>query len=289
MNGQRFKETDKMHSYYNMCWYVSITVLFIAHLWTGVYTCTSLSSVKRRYQLPCMCRPQHPQESYCDADFVILGRVTDVEKVEAPSPIIPEYNDYAGTNHEYAYRYSSRLYNKIIYTVEVEERYKGNHHYLVPMARVPITSRYVSDYCIHVPLYLNYSYIIMGNQSTDDELLIDRCSFYRLSDQVTSHEVDGFRRHYKKTCNQCMVCHNTNGCGYDEADGCTVGKEMDLGLYYFNKTQCEHKYARCSRKKRTGRCDWIGNGIFRYCKRQRKKEIRRWSNYNDKHTWAEYV
>ncbi|PIK33326.1 hypothetical protein BSL78_29860, partial [Apostichopus japonicus] len=118
--------------------------------------------------------------------------------------IIPEYNDYAGTNHEYAYRYSSRLYSKIIYTVEVEERFKGDHYYLAPMARVPITSRYVSDYCIHVPLYMNYSYIIMGNQSTDGELLIDRCSFHKLSNQVTSHEMDGFRRHYKKTCNQCM-------------------------------------------------------------------------------------
>ncbi|PIK43391.1 hypothetical protein BSL78_19750 [Apostichopus japonicus] len=263
-----------------------MTLLYIEHATEEGIRCYVNGEVQRRRPKcvhaitcgACMCRPQHPQEAYCDADFVIRGRVTDVEKVEAPLPTIPEYNDPAGRNYEYSDYFSSRLFSKIIYTVEVKKRYKGDRNYFAPWALVPITSRYVSDDCIHVPLYTNSTFIIMGNQSTDGELLIDRCSFHRFFDQVTSNEIDGFRRHYKKTCNQCTVCHNTTGCEYDEADGCTVGKDIHKDVYYSNVTQCEHKFARCSRKKRTGRCHWIGNEIFRYCKRQRKKEVRRWPN-----------
>ncbi|XP_063419264.1 metalloproteinase inhibitor 4-like [Mytilus trossulus] len=178
----------------------------------------------------CFCGTEHPQVQFCEAHYVLYGKV--INETLIPGPRDDYYNNYATWE----------------YTFTVIFRMKG------------VTERVGQDVVIEtagndarcgVRFTVGQSYIIMGQNNTDGQKTIYNCNFHeQLGDMSPSQTFYLFSRgsySYFRNCRRrrCKIGPDSIGCRYGD---------MNAG---YRTASCLAKRALCQRGRR--RCLWVNN------------------------------
>ncbi|PIK51337.1 hypothetical protein BSL78_11774 [Apostichopus japonicus] len=214
----------------------------------------------------CICADVHPQKEYCTSDYAIQGQVTAKDVTIIPSDgesLFKESHSYRPSpiGDYFPFSVGFDATKKIVYTVDIEKRYKRN--YLTHKGKtVEIIVTHEARVACTVDLYINQSYVIMGNV-VNGELTLEPCGSYRNLVWITMRQFFGLKRQYRRNCRECSICGQWDYC--DSTEGiCTFGSASYNFGFYGDGGNCEIDFARCG-KTRKGFCAWLGGEDYRRC------------------------
>ncbi|XP_071961287.1 metalloproteinase inhibitor 2-like [Antedon mediterranea] len=195
----------------------------------------------------CNCSPMHPQQQFCDADFVIRGRV--VAKKDSFLPL----NNQLDSGDSY-----------IDYNVTVERIFKG-HQNIKIQTNIAITTAKEDGRCGVNDLNVRDTYLFAGKGKRMFE--IKNCDWVIGYKKLSRKQRQGVRHMYKQYCNSCKIspCYDEESCNQDDSNTCM----WDLSSMMYGDLDCESIYSRCLRTAE-GTCKWLRSKEVRSCFEGRK-------------------
>ncbi|XP_064633509.1 myristoylated alanine-rich C-kinase substrate-like [Lineus longissimus] len=195
----------------------------------------------------CDCPPTHPQEEFCNADFVIkaliLGRKEEGEEEKKP-PMENVEEEMAWPSIQGDYEYSIKI------TAVYKNKRTGRRYATLDKLYSPISSSMCG-----LKLTIGEKYIILGSLSgLDNKAHINACSLIRKWSSMKKAERQKLRE-YKKACNVCEVQSNCfawckkkeNACQYNpmqfEADYCLENQVCTMN----EDGKCQFENEKCAR------------------------------------------
>ncbi|XP_033106529.1 metalloproteinase inhibitor 2-like [Anneissia japonica] len=196
----------------------------------------------------CNCFPVHPQQQFCDADFVIRGRI--VGKKDSFSPLNNQLD--SGDNY-------------IDYNVTVERIFKG-HRYMKIQTNIDITAAKEERSCAVNDLNVRDTYLFAGKGKKVFQ--IKSCDWVVRYKKLSRKQRQGVRHMYKQYCNSCNIspCYDQTSCNQADSNTCM----WDLSSMKYGDIDCESIYSRCLRTTE-GTCKWLKSKEVRNCLAGRKR------------------
>ncbi|XP_060066226.1 metalloproteinase inhibitor 3-like [Ylistrum balloti] len=185
--------------------------------------------------LGCYCGLRHPQQIFCESDFVVKVHVMEMEEVYDNS--IP--------------RHSFPL--QVVYTVDIDKVYKQSDKFNNADHLHLLTGG--SEGTCRQDLQVGHSYVIMGNVH-DGSMHLHLCDWTSRVEDLTEHRIRGLRYKYRKGCN-CEI----KRCFGDQCNN--LSNQNDT-CPWRNVNECEVEYGFCTNRPDTG-CSWRRNGMRRGC------------------------
>lgn len=205
----------------------------------------------------CRCNIQHPQQAFCNHDFVIKALVKNSEEVLAENG----YKEWHAQNFDLVEGHVGRQAPKKIvvsriYEIQVIKVFKGSARVstkklkTVTQIKTPGTVKSCGVYLRKNQVYL------LGGDAILQDLWVDGCSWVQKFRKLTRQNILGLNLKYKKSCNKCSI------------EQCT-GKECDKHHGNCNFQQeiysCFQDFGICHYSKRHKKCEWKKNGAFNRC------------------------
>ncbi|XP_041458460.1 metalloproteinase inhibitor 2-like [Lytechinus variegatus] len=206
------------------------------------------------------CPITHPQQKFCDADFVYKVRTISWQYVDINSqPVL----------------YSSEAYD-VQYKVKVENVFKGQDSFGKDGATIFLYSP--KNVCSINRLEMGIRYLISA-KLRGEKMEVTTCGIVERWSNLTPSQRRGVRGFYQTQCSSCKVYGSTIQRYYG---GDEIIDEMSSGLWsknqcFFNplasvtygSEDCETKHAYCVHQK-NGICGWEGEEAYEECFRQRE-------------------
>lgn len=211
--------------------YGSVTIATLMFLWQP----SGLSA--------CSCAMQHPQQRFCDADFVLKARVKNSHSAS-------EQNDGVAQLTHRTYNIRTR---KLLKT---SEKYES----LSNLTKMEISTPRSESLCGILNLHNHTNHLIMGTVEEPGRLWFTLCKgIAREWRRLPIHERKGVLYRYERHCN-CKVkpCYQPN-CGETntDADMCKWSPLQD-------SNDCHIKHSWC-RRTSDGRCKWAAPDSMKTC------------------------
>ncbi|XP_033106568.1 metalloproteinase inhibitor 3-like [Anneissia japonica] len=140
------------------------------------------------------CVPKHPQQHYCEADFVIRGTVLNRNYTTRDG--MPDMG--TGMEGDMPFNYY------VVYKVQVEKVYKGASYFSEGMD-VYIKTEADNNMCGIGNLMNRKSYMISGQKEEGIMLNINGCNWVAEYKKLTQAQKTGVKRQYGANCNSCQV------------------------------------------------------------------------------------
>ncbi|XP_022296385.2 metalloproteinase inhibitor 3-like [Crassostrea virginica] len=181
-------------------------VLFLFVVLASVYT----------YTEACTCLPQHPQQQFCNADFVIKAKILKRKQTNAD------------------------IFSNVIYTVKILQDYK-NHKGQYKQRTQNIYTASNSAACGSF-FEIGKEYIITGS-IRDGRWSTNLCRWNPQVSLLSSYQKDALRfGFYKKNC-KCEIkeCFG-NTCPPADRNSCVIKKGADIRCFYSNNSCSRQGY-----------------------------------------------
>ncbi|XP_038062057.1 metalloproteinase inhibitor 3-like [Patiria miniata] len=228
----------------------TVTSNTIAVLSISIIITISVTSVKG-----CTCQLRHPQQYYCDANFVFRGKVLGKSPFQSAESLPGQYE----------------------YQVQVQRVFKdqvqdGIHR------QVKLVTPAMEALCGVPELIITKIYLITG-KVLEGQMQLSVCDWVAEWESVTRPQRQGIKHMYKKYCSNCMIRVNSpsplshplpqgplgyfHGCAYTSYTHLSIGIE-----------DCEVSYASCVQRHNSG-CNWLNTTGYQECLEKRKIELQR--------------
>ncbi|XP_078391460.1 metalloproteinase inhibitor 4-like [Cetorhinus maximus] len=179
----------------------------------------------------CSCGPSHPQQSYCQADVVIKGKIVGSKMIRGSSS-------------------DSHGFQWIEYEVQQQKMYKG----FEKVDRVYYVYTPVADFVCGMvlgPDEMNEDYILSGTVESDGKVYINICSFNKPWSQLTHAQQISLDGRYEDGC-QCMIVPCISlPCSLDAGNQCL----WTDGIFTGNWAGAQSQRSSCTMKP-NGLCQW---------------------------------
>ncbi|XP_071961129.1 metalloproteinase inhibitor 3-like [Antedon mediterranea] len=183
------------------------------------------------------CVPKHPQQKYCDADFVIRGQVKNRNYTTKDG--MPNMETGMGGDMPFNYY--------IVYTVAIEKVFKGPSYYEEGM-EMYIKTEASNSMCGIGNLMNRKSYLLSGQKEEDTMMNINGCNWVTEFKKLTSAQKTGVKRQYGANCNSCEIedCENRQ---------CKASAKTRCVYNPAGSKSCHQQFSYCILKK-NGVCKW---------------------------------
>ncbi|CAH1774774.1 unnamed protein product, partial [Owenia fusiformis] len=134
----------------------------------------------------CTCYDNHPQQKFCESDFVIKGAIRNVKQFGQ--------NDRSG-----------RMPRVYVHKVRIHQIFKST--YELPYENIRIVTPQAGSECGFFLDASKTEFVFMGNFNDNGEAVMNRCSFYYEWDKLTLQVRRYIERGtYANQCNCCQIC-----------------------------------------------------------------------------------
>ncbi|XP_015434687.1 PREDICTED: metalloproteinase inhibitor 2 isoform X2 [Dufourea novaeangliae] len=214
--------------------------------WT-YFLLIALSMAPVQRVVGCSCMLEHPQTSFCRADYVAVVRVRRAKPV---------------SEHEMAYN------------VKVNKVFKNGHNNINPVSFPKQEYLWTSPFDTMCGVHLNAgeTYVVSGRINNHGQVRVSLCDIQMRWSQVTPRQRKGFRSLYHQGC-ACEV-HYTPWWQKGEILA-SVGRKLCLWESEPGPQDCQEKYGICMPER--GGCSWSPSVPYKNCikEHQRKREQQR--------------
>lgn len=270
----------------------SLSVLLLLMVMTGDHRVNS-----------CQCSPpNHPQERFCKAQYVLIGRI--VERLEEydndfPQYPIPSNNMYIPGDDLVQLPIATEPMpegpfpsgripilrkvqppreHPVLPPIMVNDGYweqRGKLKYVVQVekvfkgkerilrnSKVVIQTDLSSSKCGMTNLNLEERYLLSGSFNEEDEPSIYLCDWVERTTELTKTQRRGLRHLYSKYCDSCRI---ETGSFYLPRE--TEGKRVcSYNANLYSAGDCEAKYSSCVLRP-NGTCGWYKGKDFKMCRK----------------------
>ncbi|XP_038061469.1 metalloproteinase inhibitor 4-like [Patiria miniata] len=250
--------------------------------------------------LGCQCAHRHPQQHFCQAEFVIRAKVMS----KTFEPIMPSQSlpttPQPTTKPPWRFPAVSKLrmakppktlrplsegqmesWNtwamRLRYMVQVEKVYKGEETILA-RSKIEIVSPADSGMCGVTMLEEGQKYLLTGSFSEKGPT-IHLCDWVVESHLVTKTQRQGLKYVYKKYCDECII---KPGVIYWPPEA----KEKDVcayNPYLFHENDCAALYSACVRRP-SGICEWQVTNKMKRCQKGGGMKLRSGGRHAKRHS-----
>ncbi|XP_066997075.2 metalloproteinase inhibitor 1 isoform X2 [Anabrus simplex] len=189
----------------------------------------------------CSCTLTHPQESYCNANFVIVARVK---------------------------KFYERRTSKV-FKIRIKRTFKVSNNKTAEALQTGLLWTALDGAACGTHLNVNTTYLVAGNV-VQGRPRVSLCSYVRPWVKLTNKQRKGFRLLYKNTCNRCEVIfkhwsqkepvRDPKACMWD-----TASYPGDVEL-----PDCQALYAICTVQP-GGKCGWTSDRLNKECAKLRNR------------------
>ncbi|XP_031561667.1 tissue inhibitor of metalloproteinase-like [Actinia tenebrosa] len=204
----------------------------------------------------CSCMPAHPQEHFCQAQFVIRGKV-----ISGPVQVLPD-NYFVSSN------VLGRFLAERVYTFRITKTYKGaaaikktdSLKVYGSRGRSVITKIYTPSKLnsCRVDLDVGKVYVIAGYIGRK-KLSISGCSLRMEWEKITKKQRSGFARKYGRSC-ECVHQKCYKDCGKESQE---MACNFEISRNPAN--ECRDRYGYCQLSSDGRSCSWTTNALYRKC------------------------
>ena len=197
----------------------------------------------------CSCFPAHVQTHFCQADYVIVATIKNVEDI---------YNN--------KFKQTNRIPEGPVYPYPIRRKFKARVHRTFKKNGNDTSSKDIiintagSDAACGIQLDLNKKYII-GGYKVENDYWINLCGWVQEYKTLNRQQIKGIKFFYMKNC-QCQIswCNGDfcNNRGYRGKD-----KKVCKWEPRWNN-DCFVRHGVCMEKS-DGSCSWRKNRKFKTC------------------------